>query len=138
MRHTIVVLRFIQIYQNFRPFSDHEAWALFKIAAYAEAVGWSLLIFGIIWESYIMPGSHEFVAVGGRIHGMLFVAYIGAVLAFAPSMRWSFPQTILGGLMSTPPYGSLLFEFFVSKQRSYKSAQTLFSSTLYHQALARA
>lgn len=132
-----VVLRTIKSginhYQSFRPFTDQEAWTLFKVAALAEAVGWSLLIFGIVWREYIIPGSHVFVAVGGRIHGMVFVAYIIAVLALAPSMRWPLPQTIIGGLMSIPPYGSLIYEAIVAQMRGGKSAQTLLTSTLYRQ-----
>ena len=123
------MIRLLQYYQNFRPFTDSEAWYLFRLAAFGEAIGWSLLIVGIAWEAY--TGSHTLVAVGGRIHGMLFVTYIAAVLAFAPSMRWSFPQTIFGGLMSTPPYGSLVFEKLVSWQRRHSAAQLLFSNTLY-------
>jgi integral membrane protein len=132
------MLRFIRAYQNFQPFSDREAWALFRLAAFGEAIGWSLLIFGIICRTYIIPGSNVFVAVGGRIHGMLFFAYIAAVLAFAPSMRWPLPQTLLGGLMSVPPYGSLLFEMIISRQRRTQSAHALLSTALYRQALEAA
>ena len=102
-------LRFLQAYQRFRPFSEEEAWKIFKIAAIAEAVGWTLLIIGIFCRDGLSLG-HAPVAVAGRIHGMLFVAYIIAVLATGPSLRWPFWRTLFAGLCSVPPYGSLLYE----------------------------
>lgn len=102
--------RLLGYYQNFRPFKETEAWSLFKIAAIAEAVGWTLLIAGIFCRDFILHGNNAPVAVAGRIHGMLFIAYIIAALATGPSLRWPLWRTLLAGLCSVPPYGSLLYE----------------------------
>jgi integral membrane protein len=99
----------LRSYQNFQPFNETEAWSLFKIAAIAEAVGWTLLILGIVARDVFGAG-HAPVAVAGRIHGMLFVAYIIAALATGPSLRWPLWRTLFAGLCSVPPYGSLIYE----------------------------
>ena len=104
-------------YQRFRPFNEAEAWTLFKIAAIAEAVGWSLLIAGILLRDHALNGNGIPVTIAGRIHGMLFAAYIIAVFALAPSLRWSWFRTIIAAACSVPPYGSLLYELWSAQRR---------------------
>ena len=127
---------FLRLYKSFRPFSEQEAWTLFKCAAILEAIGWSSLLFGIVWRELIMPGNGALVSVGGRIHGIFFVLYIAAVLAFAPSLRWPFPKTLLGLACSVPPYASLAFELWASSSRKRQSARRLARVTVY-QSLTR-
>jgi integral membrane protein len=97
-------------YRNFRPFSEDEAWLLFKIAAICEAVGWTLLISGILIERFLTPGNSIPVEIAGHIHGTLFLIYITGVIVVAPSLGWSVKRTIIGGLFSVPPYGTLMYE----------------------------
>lgn len=119
-------------YDSFTPFSDEEAWWIFKIAAFAEALGWTLLIVGIICKQIPFTGNEIPVAIGGRIHGMVFVAYIMAVLATGPSMRWSFLKIIIAGLFSIPPYGSLVFEQWVAQERKWRAIkQTALTVRMY-------
>jgi integral membrane protein len=124
-------MRFFELYQNFRPFSDREAWSLFRIAAIAEAIGWTLLIIGIICRDVFGLG-HAPVAVAGRIHGMLFVAYIVATLALSPSMRWPFWRMLLAGACSVPPYGSLVYEQISGLLRNNRDVKQFSRLTIYN------
>lgn len=120
--------RWIQTYHNFRPFTDEEAWLLFRLAAFGEAVGWTVLISGILCKNYILHGNNAPVLIAGQIHGTLFLIYIAAAGVLSPSLRWTVPQTIGAGLASVPPYGSLLFEMTASHfrhQRQIAVQQTL-------------
>jgi integral membrane protein len=120
-------------YKKFRPFSDDEAWLLFKLAAIGEACGWTLLISGIICQKMIH--SNIPVLVAGQIHGILFLLYITAVILVAPSLRWSLRQTVTAGLFSVPPYGSILFELWADHRRNRKQLGIIAASVFYRQIL---
>jgi integral membrane protein len=89
-----------------------------------------LLILGIILRDVVWVGNPYTVAIAGTIHGGLFMLYIVAVLLVAPSLRWPLPVTIIAGLCSVPPYGSVAFERVVALHRRYRDARILFRSTL--------
>jgi integral membrane protein len=91
---------------------------LFRIAAIAEAAGWTLLIMGILLEQHVFTDSRVPVAIAGRVHGTLFLVYIAAVFVFSPSQGWSKRRTITAGVASVPPYGSLVFEQWAARKRS--------------------
>lgn len=118
------VLTLIEKLESTRPFSDKEAWTLFRLAAISEAVGWSLLITGILIKRAIPSHSDVPVLLVGQIHGTIFLLYIVAVLALYPSLRWSRKRTILAGLASIPPYGSLLLEQWVAFKRRGEALKT--------------
>jgi integral membrane protein len=107
-----------------RPFTDQEAWKLFRLAAIGEAVGWSLLISGVLFKHFVTPGNNAPVQVVGQIHGTLFLIYIAAVVALYSSLSWSRRRTIIAGLMSVPPYGSLVFEQWAAYQRQREALKT--------------
>lgn len=98
-------------------FSEHEAWFLFRLAAIGEACGWTLLISGIAYGRYIVPGDHVAVLVVGQIHGMLFFGYALAAIGLYPNLHWSRTKSFMALLASVPPYGSLLFELWASYVR---------------------
>jgi len=98
---------------------------MFKLAAFAEAIGWTLLILGIFLRDFILHGNEVGVQLAGRIHGGLFVIYILAVLLLSPSLGWKLPQTIVAGLCSIPPYGSLIYERIVAHYRQISAAYYL-------------
>lgn len=125
----------IKIYQNFRPFTDLEAWNLFKIGAISEAVGWSLLISGILISKYVTPGNSIAVQLAGHTHGILFLIYITAVILCAPSQNWSFKRTVIAGLASVPPYGSLIFEQWVAHKRRSLNMDKRVSLAIYKKLL---
>jgi integral membrane protein len=126
--------RFFENYKKFRPFSDDEAWMLFKLAAIGEAGGWTLLISGIICRQII--NNDIPVLIAGQIHGMLFLLYITASVVIAPSLKWSLRQTITAGLFSVPPYGSILFELWAARNRSRKQLSLMTASVFYQQLVA--
>jgi integral membrane protein len=126
-----------KVYENFKPFTEIEAWGLFRIAAISEAVGWALLIAGILLGQYVFVGSRVPVAIAGRIHGTLFLVYIAAVFVLSPSQGWSKKRTIIAGVASVPPYGSLIFERWAAHKRSQRNfSRTLILSVYYHLSFA--
>jgi integral membrane protein len=121
----------LRAYRNFRPFTDEEAWMLFKLAAFGEAIGWTLLITGIILTDYVFGGNRIPVTLAGRTHGMLFLLYITAVLVLSPSLGWSWTKTFIAGLFSVPPYGTIIFEFWENRQRKHRELKTFSRFMVY-------
>lgn len=105
--------KLLENYRNFKPFTGQEAWFLFKLAAWGEAIGWTLLISGIICGKIIHNNIP--VLITGQFHGILFLIYITASITLAPSLGWTLKRTLTAGLCSVPPYGSLVFELWQSK-----------------------
>ncbi len=123
----------LRSYERFRPFTEGEAWGLFRLAALGEAFGWTLLIIGILLGKYVLPGNPAPVAIAGRIHGTLFLMYIAAVIATSPSQGWSFLRTMVAGIASVPPYGSLMFEQWAAHERRRTHlSQAVCLSVYYH------
>jgi integral membrane protein len=112
-------------------FTDREAWNLFRLAAFGEAFGWTLLISSLVFKHYITPGNNIPVDIAGQVHGTIFLVYIAAVIILHPSLGWSPKRTLIAGLVSVPPYGTLVFEQWAAHQR-HKEA---FSS--YRQLVVR-
>jgi integral membrane protein len=119
------ILRVHDAYQNFRPFTDEEAWMLFRLAAFGEAIGWTLLIIGILIDQTSVSWHEIPVKITGQIHGMLFLAYAAAALVLSPSLGWSWFRAIVAGLASVPPYGSLLFGMWSAHGRKYRDFTNL-------------
>lgn len=128
--------KLLDLYRSFRPFTEQEAWTLFKLAAIIEACGWTLLVTGILAHRYITPASDIPVAIAGRTHGTLFLVYIMAVVVLSPSLRWSWPRTIIAGAASVPPYGSLIFELWAAEHRRHASYQHMNRLITYRLLLA--
>ncbi len=123
--------KYYTYYKNFRPFTDIEAWQLFRLAAICEAVGWTLLIIGIICKHIPFTGNEVPVQIAGRVHGMLFLVYVVAAVVLAPSLRWSLFRTVLATAFSVPPYGSIIFEQAVAQERAVRSGLQLRTILLY-------
>jgi integral membrane protein len=113
-------LKLLKKFEKARPFTDHEAWILFRIAAFAEAFGWSLLITGILCKRFLLHGNDTPVLIAGQTHGTLFIIYLVASLGLYPSLGWSRWSTLLATAASVPPYGSLLFEQLMSQRRKHE------------------
>jgi integral membrane protein len=107
-----------------KPFSDTEAWKVFKVAAISEAVGWSLLILGILVQRYVTPQSGDPVKIAGQIHGIIFFGYFVAVLGVYSSLNWSRKRTVVAGAISVLPYGTLLFEQWEAHRRQRRALQS--------------
>jgi integral membrane protein len=119
-----------------RPFTENEAWLLFRLAAYGEAVGWTLLIAGIAIQRYVTPGNDTAVMIAGQLHGMIFFAYLVAAIGLYPSLSWSRWRGILALLFSVPPYGTLVFEWWVAGRRHNAGFKTYRHYLLYTHWLA--
>jgi integral membrane protein len=115
-----------------RFFTEREAWSLFRTAAFAEAFGWTLLISGILIVRYATPGNRDAVLIAGQLHGTIFLAYLAVVFVACGSLGWSKKLTLLAGLASVPPYGTLVFELLVAHHRRRKNMAS------YRQIVVRA
>jgi len=112
-------------------FTDIEAWKLFRLSAFGEAFGWTLLISGLLIKHYFTHGNNIPVDIAGQIHGTLFLIYLTAVVVLHPSLKWSPKRTLVAGLVSVPPYGTLVFEQWVAHMRRREALQ------LYRQLIVR-
>jgi integral membrane protein len=113
-----VVWRWILfVYNKTHWFTDKEAWGLFKLAAFGEAVGWTLLIGAIVYRHLGLPGAEITVGLAGRLHGGLFMLYFVFVLVTARSMQWGVYRITGALLAGMPPYTSVLYEQLMSYHR---------------------
>ena len=117
--------RVYRSYLAFRPFSDSEAWAIFRLAAIAEAVSWGLLIIGIACKRLPVGWNEIPVGLAGRIHGTIFLLYIVAVLLLSPSLRWPWWRILIAGALANPPFGSLLYEQWTARERRHQEFRQL-------------
>lgn len=107
-----------------RYFTNNEAWKLFRLAAFGEAFGWTFLISGILLKHYVTPSSNIPIEIAGQIHGTLFLIYVAGVFVLHPSLHWSPKRTLIAGLVSVPPYGTLMFEQWEARQRRQAALQS--------------
>ncbi len=110
-------LNVLKKFEAAKPFTQPEAWLLFRLAAIAEAMGWSLLLGGILAKRYLLPGNDMPVQLAGRIHGTLFLIYLVAAVILYPSLGWSRKRAMIAVAASVPPYGSFLFEQWAAHKR---------------------
>ena len=113
-------------YYSFKPFTEAEAWTLFKLAAYGEALGWTILITGMALGHFLHSGLP--VLIAGQFHGVLFLIYFAAAALLSPSLSWP-PKRILTAIISgVPPYGSLIFELWQAHNLKLSRLNTILGS----------
>ncbi len=101
-------------------FTDKEAWFLFRMSAFLETFGWTVLIVGILFSAFSWPG-HDFVLpLAGSIHGIFYLVYLFIVLFAHRSMSWSIWRCIFAEFISVVPYGALVFEMWVAYRRHHQ------------------
>ncbi len=127
-----------QRFEAARPFTESESWLLFRIAAIAEACGWTLLLTGIVIGKYITPGNDTAVLIAGQTHGMLFLGYLMAALGLYPSLGWSRWKGLFALAFSIPPYGTLVFEQWAARKRRNAGFKTYHHYLLYNVLLQAA
>lgn len=130
------MLSLLRKFEQAKPFTESEAWLLFRIAAISEACGWTLLIIGIGLKQYMLHGNNAPVLITGQLHGTIFLIYIVAALGLYPSLGWSRKRTMVAGLASIPPYGSLLFEQWAARSRRKSILETQYRVLAYVTILA--
>ncbi len=112
MRHKLA-----RIYNSMHWFSDADAWMLFRLAAFTEAVGWTLLISAIAARKLGMPGADIAVSMAGTVHGVFFLCFFAVLIVTARSMEWG-PWRVIGGLAAgNLPFASVMFERVMSYHR---------------------
>jgi integral membrane protein len=121
----------VKRFESARPFTESEAWMLFRIAAIGEAVGWALLIAGILIGKYVTPHSSTAVILAGKTHGMLFTLYLVAAAGLYPSLGWSRWRGVFALAFSVPPYGTIAFERWASAKRHNAGFKTYRQFLLY-------
>ena len=89
---------------------------LFRVLAIAEACSWAGLLTGMFFK-YVVVGNELGVTVFGPIHGALFLAYGGAVLAAARQEGWRAGRIVLGLACAVPPFTTVWFERRVMRSR---------------------
>jgi integral membrane protein len=136
--HFHMTQNILQRFESARPFTENEAWLLFRIAAFGEAIGWTLLISGILIGKYLTPHSNTAVLLAGQTHGMLFLAYLVASLGLYPSLGWSRWRGIFALAFSVPPYGSLIFEQWAAYKRRNNGFKTYRQYLAYNVLLVSA
>lgn len=123
-----MTLKFLSKLEASRPFTETEAWTLYRIVALSEAFGWTLLIAGILIRHFRLPGYSIAVPIAGQIHGTIFLIYFGVSITIYSSLSWSRKKFLMAIIAGIPPYGSLVFEQWEVRRRSAKNRQVFFRS----------
>lgn len=104
--------------EKMNSFTANESWKIFRLAAFAEAFGWTVLIAGVLINHFNLPGKTIAIPIAGQIHGTIFIAYFLITAFLYPSLKWSRIKTLFAFLSGVPPYGSLIFELFIAKKQT--------------------
>ena len=107
----------IFLYNKTHWFTDAEAWAVYRFFAIMESCGWTMLILAIIYRRLGLPEAPSVVSFAGHIHGVIFLLYFIIVLVTVRSMEWKWLRTGLALVAGMPPYGSLVFELLLARDR---------------------
>ncbi len=97
-------------------FTKKEAWTLYKFAAYAETIGWCMLLFGIFSKVNEWPLHEWSLAIGGYFHGLIFIFYLFIVFFAHRSMNWTFWQFVWAEVVGNVPFGALAFEQYIKRR----------------------
>lgn len=112
-----IVRRLVYVYHKTHWFTDQDAWMLYKLFAFGEAVGWTLLISAIIYRRFDMPLDDIFVSIAGTVHGLLFMLYFVFTLITIRSMEWGVWRTAGALAAGTAPYTSVAYERIMARHR---------------------
>jgi len=108
----------IEKFEKTSIFTPNEAWTIYKIVAISEAFGWTILIAGIVLSYYKIISSKVALPIAGQIHGTIFIAYFLILIFVYPSLKWKRTIFLLAIIAGIPPYGSIIFEYWISKHRN--------------------
>ena len=121
----------LQRFEHNQLFTEREAWLLFRLAAFAETIGWTSLLCGLALKRFVLHGNNDPVLITGQIHGTIYLAYFVAPLLLYPSLYWSRWRAVIAVIAGIPPYGSLLFELWTSHERRRRARETWLLSLRY-------
>lgn len=83
---------------------------LFRTISLIEGLSWLVLLFIAMPLKYAL-GRPEAVALVGRVHGLLFVLFVGALARLAIDGTWSFAQLTRAFISSLVPFGAFWLEW---------------------------
>jgi integral membrane protein len=89
--------------------------SLFRAAAIAELVTWTMLIVGML-AKYVFDAGDWGVRIGGGVHGFVFLAYLVVTTVVAVNQRWSVGALVLGWASAVVPYATVPFEVAVARR----------------------
>lgn len=94
-----------------------------RLVGHVEAVSYLLLVLIAMPLKYFanMPLAVTYV---GMIHGVLFVAYVAAILLTLILRKLTIKQAILGLIASVLPFGPFVFDRYLDRQQATDVPQT--------------
>ncbi|AOX65814.1 hypothetical protein BJK06_08655 [Curtobacterium sp. BH-2-1-1] len=95
--------------------------SLFRAAAVAELVTWTMLIAGMVLKYGLGAGDWG-VRIGGGVHGFVFLAYLVVTTVVAVNQRWSAGALVLGWASAVVPYATVPFEVAVARRGMLEGA----------------
>ncbi len=81
----------------------------FRVISYLEGISF-LLLLGIAMPLKYLLDMPMYVTVTGMAHGVLFLAYIVAVIIMMIVFRWSLRKGLLAMIASVVPFGPFIFD----------------------------
>lgn len=87
--------------------------SLFRTLAFAEAVSWTLLIAGLITRE--LTAWAPAVAIGGGIHGFVFLSYGATAILVSKNQRWSVGVILIALFSAIIPYATIPTEIWVQR-----------------------
>ncbi len=103
--------------ENNQSYTNDEAWKLYRLAAFCEAIGWSILITGVSLAHFHLANSKIVIPIAGQIHGTFFVLYFLITIFVYPSMNWKRIHFLLALICGVLPFGTLVFELWLASNR---------------------
>ena len=88
-----------------------------RIAGFAEAFSWLLLLFFAMPLKYFM-GKPLAVKYVGWAHGVLFMVYVALLAICFLRYKWSFIKTATGVFFAFLPFGTLYFDKTLQKDEA--------------------
>jgi integral membrane protein len=69
-----------------------------------------------MYFKYVPESTEVGVQIAGSIHGAVFMVYLGVTWFTADVLGWSVTTRLLGLAAGVPPFGSVVFERWVSRR----------------------
>ena len=88
---------------------------LYRVLAIAEAITWTLLIFGLILRATAGIDQTLFTVIGG-VHGFVFLSYGATAILVAINQRWHFGLGLLAVVTAIIPYATIPFELVMERR----------------------
>lgn len=103
-------------------YSFNTSLGRFRIISIIEGISF-LLLLGVAMPLKYAAGMEEATKYPGWAHGLLFVAYVIALIDVAIACRWSFSRSALGFIASLLPFGPFVFDSKVLKNAEAEQPQ---------------